>query len=156
MIDYASARQNELLSLLVLSRYNSQNSYFFMGNGLIKLKNNFDRYHEFVSINHSGDIIGFFVYELSNDCAINFSTISFSNKNKDKIIFAKDLLKVLKNIFDLFHCKKISFSANVNHPELDKYKKLVKIFDGEIEKINKDYILFSVINSNYSNKIKER
>jgi hypothetical protein len=87
-------------------------------------------WHEFVSVNAKGEVIGYIHYYV-NRTTLNcnrFGAINFT----DDPVFGRDLLQVIKDIFERFNFHKLDFSVVIGNPAEKSYdhlcKKLAAIF----------------------------
>ena len=90
--------------------------------------------HEFVSLSKDNELLGYIRYQVnqrtqiaSGFCAINFST---------SIVFARDLFRVIDNIFVKFNMEKLKYGVIVGNPVEKTYDKLTKKYGGRIVGIN--------------------
>lgn len=92
--------------------------------------------HQFVSV-YNGEVIGLIEYSIvrSSDIACNLSIINFSN---DKIIFGKDLIQALKDIFEKYKFRKLQFSVIIGNPIEKTYDKMINKYGGRIVGVYKD------------------
>ena len=114
---------------------------------------------QFVSINSRSNILGYIGYDIdrvtnnvTNLYAINFSKISKDNNYTFE--FAKDLKKVVDDIFVKFNFNKLNFCVVVGNPVESSYDKIINKFGGRIVGTYKNHIkLFD--NKYYDEKIYE-
>lgn len=93
-------------------------------------------WHEFVSVNSQGEVIGYIHYYVNRftlNCG-NFGAINFTNDPT----FGKDLLQVIKDIFERFNFHKLNFSVVVGNPVEATYDHLCAKYGGRILCIEKD------------------
>lgn len=85
----------------------------------------------FVSLNTSGEVIGYISYSIDNGSgsAYNFGAINFSN---DKVTFGRDLRKVINDIFTKFNMYRMEFSVVIGNPIEESYDKVVEKYGGRI------------------------
>lgn len=98
--------------------------------------------HQFVSLNKSGEVIGYIGYEINraNEYCNSLNIINFSD---DKVTFGIDLRQALKDIFEKFKFRKLKFSVVVGNPIETSYDELVKKYGGKIVGVyKKDVKLF--------------
>ena len=92
--------------------------------------------HEFVSVDASGQIIGYIHYFIDR-CTLNcmrFGAINFT----DNPLFGKDVLQVVKDIFERFNFHKLSFGMVVGNPIENTYDRLVEKYGGRVVCIEKE------------------
>ena len=65
------------------------------------------------------------VYEIAN----NFGAINFTN---NKILFGRDLIQIIDDIFCKFNIRKMEFSCIVGNPIERSYDRMIKKFGGNI------------------------
>ena len=93
-------------------------------------------WHEFVSVNAKGEVIGYIHYYV-NRTTLNcnrFGAINFT----DDPTFGRDLLQVIKDIFERFNFHKLDFSVVIGNPAEKSYDHLCKKYGGHILCIEKD------------------
>lgn len=93
-------------------------------------------WHEFVSVNSQGEVIGYIHYYVNRftlNCG-NFGAVNFTNDPT----FGKDLLQVIKDIFERFNFHKLNFSVVVGNPVEATYDHLCAKYGGRILCIEKD------------------
>lgn len=92
-------------------------------------ENTWDR-HQFVST-HNGEVIGYIAYSIarSDNSVYSVSVLNFSD---NKIVFGRDLMKALHDIFEVYHFRKISFHVIVGNPIERSYDRMIKKFNGRI------------------------
>jgi hypothetical protein len=93
-------------------------------------------WHEFVSVNTNGEVIGYIHYYI-NRTTLNcnrFGAINFTNDPT----FGKDVLQVIKDIFEKFNFHKLDFSVVIGNPAEKSYDHLCKKYGGHILCIEKD------------------
>lgn len=155
MLDYAINHIVPLQIECLWAQENPDNRFFFLNRAkLITLSNSREEMHEFVSVGDEGKILGFIRYSIFNNSAINLELISFE---KNSSIFSKDLIEALKDIFDLYKLNRVSFSASLQHPLLNKYKNIIKKFNGKYRENKKNgYVLFELKKEDYKNYKKHK
>lgn len=87
--------------------------------------------HQFVSLDSKGDVIGYIGCKIdrSNDYVYCLNIINFTD---NKAVFGMDAGKVLKDIFEKFHFRKLCFSVIIGNPIEKTYDKLVERYGGRI------------------------
>lgn len=93
-------------------------------------------WHEFVSVDKQGKIIGYIHYYVVRDTlnCCRFGAINFTNNP----IFGKDLLQVFKDIFERFNFHKVQFAVVIGNPVEKTYDRLCQKYGGRILCIEKD------------------
>lgn len=110
--------------------YDLRNQYYFGWFGTKELElsdNNYDR-REFVSVDKDDNIAGFISYNIDYNrrVADNFGIMSF----KKTLIFPKDLLQAIDDIFYKYHLDKISWRCYIGNPALRGYRNFIKSHGG--------------------------
>lgn len=86
--------------------------------------------HQFVSVK-DGNVIGYISYCIAR--ADNFvHSVSVMNFSDDKITFGNDLKQAIKDIFERYKFRKISFFVIVGNPIEKSYDKMIKKYGGHI------------------------
>lgn len=88
--------------------------------------------HEFASVDRSGNVLGVLAYDIDRDdgVASNLSIISFTEDTHP--IFAKDLARFLRDIFEKFHFRKLRWSVLIGNPVERHYDRLCERYGGRI------------------------
>lgn len=94
--------------------------------------------HQFVSLDSSGDVIGYIGYAIdrANDYVYSLNIINFTD---NKAIFGMDAGQALKDIFEKFHFRKLCFSVVIGNPIEKTYGKMIKKYGGRIIGIKKEH-----------------
>ena len=94
-------------------------------------------WHEFVSLNEKGEIIGLFSYYVYRDvsAARSFGAINFTD---DMVTFGRDLLQVIDEIFTKFNFNKLNFGVVIGNPIEKTYDRLCTKYGGRILCVEKD------------------
>lgn len=89
--------------------------------------NNYDTHH-FASVDNNGNVIGYISYRISwiTMSADNFGIISFGNH----IEFARDVYKVICDLFEKHGMNRVSWSAFVENPAVKGYRNFIKKHGG--------------------------
>ena len=120
--------------------------------------------HQFVSVVND-EVIGYIEYDISRT-EHNVTSLSVVNFSDDKATFGRDLMKVLKDIFEVYKFQKIKFSVIIGNPIEKSYDRLVKKYGGRIIGIFKNDVklidnlyydrkLYEILASEYFNSIQE-
>lgn len=88
--------------------------------------------HQFASLDSDGDIVGYIGYDINRQANYAHSLAIINFTNYGKTVFAKDLLQVLKDIFEKFAFNKLSFAVVVGNPVESSYDKIVLQHGGRI------------------------
>jgi hypothetical protein len=98
--------------------------------------------HDFVSLDKDGNIIGNIYYSVNRN-TLNAERLCAVNFTDDIYTFGKDLLQVLRDIFEKFNFNKLSFCVVIGNPIEKSYDKLVQKYGGRIVGIKrKEFKLF--------------
>jgi hypothetical protein len=92
--------------------------------------------HELVSIDSNDNLIGFISYTWDQRTN-NVSGLLIINFSNNKIIFGKDILKAIKNIFIIYKANKINFNVAIGNPIEKTYDKIIQKYGGYIVGIRK-------------------
>ena len=92
--------------------------------------------HQFVSAK-GNEIIGFIGYSIDRDTN-NVYGLEIINFSDEKIIFAEDLLKAIRDIFEGFKFRKLNFSVIIGNPAERGYDRLIQRCGGRIVGIYKE------------------
>ena len=119
--------------------------------------------NEFVSVNDNDEVIGFIQYEInrSTNSANALGIINFTDDIS--LTFGKDVLQVLKDIFEKYKFHKLSFSVVIGNPIEKTYDKFINKFGGRIVGIAKEHTKlvdglyydvkqYEILNSEYQKK----
>jgi L-amino acid N-acyltransferase YncA len=140
MLDIAIKHEEELKSLFLGiwhdEKYKFWNSRYWFEGYKGAAANTWDN-HEFVSLDGSGKVIGYIAYEI-NRSTENVTSLSVLNFSENKIIFGKDLMKALIDIFSKYHFRKICFGVVIGNPIERSYDRLVKRYGGRVVGIEID------------------
>ena len=113
-------------------KYYNYNSYWHT----FSIEDKTQDWHEFVSINNKGEVIGYIHYYVNRvtlNCT-NFGAINFT----DDPAFGKDLLQVIKDIFERFNFHKLTFGVVIGNPAEKSYDRLCAKYGGRILCVEKE------------------
>lgn len=138
LLELAAKHEAELQEKFADAFIDKRNIFYFSGGYISKYKaseNTWDK-HEFVSAK-GGKILGYLSYDIDRRtnsanglCAINFETKS--------ITFSKDFMRFLKDIFEKYQFRKLSFGVFIGNPAEKMYDKYIQKFGGKVVGISKD------------------
>lgn len=161
MLDFAIKYKEKLQSMFVDTWYKEKYKYYQYANycNIPEFKDNTWEFHDFVSLDGKGNIIGNFYYRVDRTTE-NVSNLGIINFGGNEAIFAKDLLQVVRDIFEKFNFNKLSFSVVIGNPAEKGYDKLIQKYNGRIvgikEKETKlfdgkyyDVKLYEILKENY-------
>lgn len=131
MLKAAQLYKSKLQEEMCKSWYNPENIFYsgWTGNELPSLPdNNYDSHH-FVSVDDDDNVIGYISYSINwiAMSADRFGIISFK---KGSIMFAKDVYKVICNLFEVYHMNRISWLAYADNPAIRGYRNFIKKHGG--------------------------
>lgn len=133
MLDLALNHQTELIKKLRNTWFDDKYKYYEYSTYCsdVKLAEDTWNAHQFVSIDASGEIIGFIQYDISRT-TLNCSGLGIINFSNDNLIFGKDVKRAIQDIFEKFHFNKLSFCVVVGNPIEEQYDKLVDKYGGRV------------------------
>lgn len=121
--------------------------------------------HQFVSV-LNGEVIGYIAYNIlrSDNSASNLNIINFSD---NKTVFGIDLGSALKDIFERYKFRKLTFSVVVGNPIEKSYDKMIDKYGGRIVGVYKEDVklidgqyydrkLYEILASEYFNAINNK
>jgi RimJ/RimL family protein N-acetyltransferase len=166
MLDVAKKHEPELQKLFMNTWHDEFYKFFIYGvySDLYTASDSTWKVHEFASLDSDGSVIGYIAYEVyrADNSVGGLQAINFS---KNKITFGRDLIKAIRNVFELYDFRKLNFSVVVGNPIESSYDKLMekyggrvvgthrehtKLFDGKLY----DVKLYEILKSDYE-KFKE-
>lgn len=104
--------------------------------------------HQFVSV-VNGEVIGYIAYNVSrSDDSVN--ALSILNFSDNKAAFGMDLGQALKDIFEKYRFRKLSFTVVVGNPIEKSYDKMIKKYGGRIVGTKKEDV--KLIDGKYYDK----
>lgn len=133
----------------IWTKDNPENEFLYLDNHALRLFNDETKAHEFAIVDENNDLIGFVRYAIKNNKAYNLEAINFNRKQPN--IFGLDLIKICKDTFEKYNLDNLNFSANKEHPMLEKYKQLVTHYRGDWKE-KENYIIFNITKQQYFNK----
>lgn len=133
----------------IWTKDNPENKFLYLDNHTLRLFNDETKAHEFAIVDEKDELIGFVRYAIKNNKAYNLEAINFNRKQPN--IFGLDLIKICKDTFEKYNLDNLNFSANKEHPMLEKYKQLVTHYRGDWKE-KENYIIFNITKQQYFNK----
>ena len=131
----------------IWTKDNPENEFLYLDNHALRLFNDETKAHEFAIVDNNNDLIGFIRYGVKNNKAYNLEIINFNRKSQG--LFARDLLRICKDVFEKYNLDSLSFSGNKNHPLIQKYKKILEGFGGTF-KDHDEYLFFTLTKKQYN------
>ncbi|HEX2986087.1 MAG TPA: GNAT family protein [Caproiciproducens sp.] len=162
MLDLAAKYESELQMSFADAFMNPKNLFYFGGGYSDKYKASETTWnkHEFVSIK-DGKVLGYLSYNINQrtNSADGMCAINFGAKN---LTFSNDFMQFLKDIFDRFKFRKLSFGVYIGNPAEKMYDRYIKKFGGRIVGISKgsdrltdgnyyDYKMYEIFRDDYLN-----
>lgn len=113
------------------SWYKPENIFWNGGTGTSQINIREDNYneHQFVSVDKEDKVIGYISYAVdwSAMSAYNFGIISYK---KNSVEFARDLYKVICDLFEVYHMNRVSWRAYADNPAVRGYRNFIKKHGG--------------------------
>lgn len=134
MLDLAIKHEEQLQKKLMDIWYKEKYKYYIADIWCQKKELAKDTWndHQFVSIDNNGNVIGFIEYQVNrsdNSC----SYLGICNFDENMMItFGLDLGQALKDIFEKFKFRKLTFSVLVGNPIEKSYDKMIRKYNGRI------------------------
>ena len=131
MLQPAQLYREKLREEMCNSRYDLKNIFYsgWTGNSLPNLPdNNYDSHH-FVSVDDNNNVVGYVSYSI-NWLAMSASDFGIISFKKGNIMFAKDVYKVICDLFDVYNMNRISWVAYADNPAIRGYRNFIKKHGG--------------------------
>lgn len=97
--------------------------------------------HDFVSLNQAGKIVGAIGYTVLRDtesvCGLGIVNFIDESNIENRIIFGRDVLQAIRDIFEKYNFRKLSFCVVIGNPIENTYDKLCAKYGGRIIGIEK-------------------
>ena len=166
MLDIAIKHKAELQKLYINIWHNEKYKYYNYRSfwEIPEFKESTWDAHDFVSLNSKGEIVGAIGYSINRptDAVCGLGIINFT----DDPIFGKDVLQAIKDIFEKYNFRKLSFCVVIGNPVEKTYDILASKYGGRIVGIEKqetrlcdnkyyDVKRYEILRENYI-KAKER
>lgn len=87
--------------------------------------------HEFVSMNTKGEVIGYIKYSVDRESNVAYG-LQIVNFSPNKVVFGRDTMKCLDEIFTKFKFRKLSYNVYIGNPVEKTYDRLTNLFGGRI------------------------
>jgi hypothetical protein len=140
MLDIAFKHEEELKKLFLETWHNDFYKFWTFGcfsDQYEAAKNTWEK-SEFVSLDSSGNVIGYIAYDVDRNTR-NVSGLSALNFSENKVVFGRDLLQAMKDVFEKYRFRKIEFSVICGNPIERSYDRLAEKFGGRIVGIKTDH-----------------
>jgi hypothetical protein len=85
--------------------------------------------HEFVSLDKEENVIGYIKYNIDRESSVA-SGLQIINFTNNKIIFGKDVMQALEEVFTKFKFRKLKYAVYVGNPIEGTYDRLTKLYGG--------------------------
>lgn len=108
--------------------------------------------HQFVSV-IKNKVIGYIEYSINRE-ANNVYGLNIVNFSDNKILFGRDLRQALKDIFEKYNFRKLSFSVVIGNPIEKSYDKMIEKYGGRVIGVRKDEVKL-IDNKYYDDKLYE-
>lgn len=95
--------------------------------------------HQFVSLDSSGEVLGYIAYSIDRASDL-VEGLSIANFSDNKVTFGVDVGSAIKDIFEKFHFRKLSFFVLVGNPIESTYDRMIKKYNGRIVGTNKAHV----------------
>lgn len=142
MIDIAQKYTNELSLKFADTIHDDKYKFFYEGwSNDYRPQDSTWNGHEFVSI-YGNEVIGYIAYSINRN-EYDVSNLRIINFTNNKIVFGKDLIKVLNNIFEKYNFRKLSFCVYIGNPIERSYDRFIEKYNGRIVGIKKQDIKLS-------------
>lgn len=141
MLDIAIKHKDKLTERFRETWFQDKYKYWNCGNYFeeISISDSTWADHQFVSLDSSGDVIGYIGYKIdrANDHVYSLNIINFTD---NKVSFGIDAGRALRNIFEKFHFRKLCFSVIVGNPIEKTYDKMIERYNGRISGYQKEHV----------------
>lgn len=139
MIEPAIKYKEELTKLFINTWYNEKYKYYNYRCywDLPQIKENTIDGHDFVSVNSKGEIVGAIGYCILRDTE-SVCGLGIINFTDDMFTFGRDVLQAIKDIFEKFNFRKLSFCVVIGNPIEKTYDRLIAKYGGRIVGIEKE------------------
>jgi hypothetical protein len=87
--------------------------------------------HEFVSLDKKENVIGYIKYNIDRDSSVA-NSLQIINFTDNKIVFGRDVMQALDEVFTKFKFRKMRYSVYVGNPIESTYDKLTLKYGGRI------------------------
>jgi hypothetical protein len=133
VLDIACKHEEELKKLFLETWHNEHYKFWTFGCHHDQYESKKDTWNnnEFVSIDSSGKVIGYIAYEINRNTR-NVDGLSALNFSENKVVFGRDLIRSMRDIFEKYNFRKIDFSVIKGNPIEKSYDRLVEKFGGRI------------------------
>lgn len=101
-----------------------------------KISENTWDYHDFVSLNKEGKVIGGISYSVNRDGDIAYG-LGIINFTDDMLTFGKDVHRAVRDVFEKFSFHKLKCSVVIGNPIEATYDRLITKYGGRIVGIDR-------------------
>lgn len=133
MLDVAIRHKEELIELFRSIWFKEKYKFWNCGNWYEEWSPEESTWNscQFVSLNGKGNVIGFMGYHIDrgNDFIYALNIINFTD---DMATFGLDCGKILRDLFERFHFRKVNFKVVVGNPIEKTYDRIIEKYGGSI------------------------
>jgi hypothetical protein len=90
--------------------------------------------HEFVSLDKEGNVIGYIKYNIDRESSVA-NSLQIINFTDNKVVFGRDVMQALDEIFTKFKFRKLKYSVFIGNPVESTYDRLTEKYGGRISGI---------------------
>jgi RimJ/RimL family protein N-acetyltransferase len=92
--------------------------------------------HQFASVDADGEVIGYIGYRIDrpNELACCLNIVNFT---ENRAVFGMDAGQAIRDIFERFHIRKLTFSVVIGNPIERTYDRMIEKYGGRIVGIQK-------------------
>lgn len=141
MLAFAQDYKNELEKRMRETWGNEKYWYYHASSymGALEVDNDTWNNVQLVSLNDSGEVIGFLGYGVKRECRY-VSYLAIINFTDDKY-FGIDIMRMVRDIFEKYRYRKIVFSVIIGNPIERSYDRLIERYGGRIVGIYKEHVM---------------
>lgn len=140
MLEFAQ-KYKKKLEQKILETWGDEKYYYFNQSYFtpIEIKEDTWEKMQFVSVNSSGEVIGYLEYDIDRQCRY-VSNLAICNFTEDPS-FGIDVKEMIKDIFEKYKFRKIDFSVLIGNPIKPKYDILTKRYGGKVVGFRKEHAM---------------
>lgn len=131
MLKPAQLYIDQLTTADVATWYDMSSIYWHSGTGCtqINVSDSTHEIHQFVSVDKDDRVIGYITYSV-DWCARSVYQMGMVSYDKGNILFIKDLLQCIHNIFHVYNLNRIEWYSYADNPAIDGYRKFINKYGG--------------------------
>lgn len=147
MLEPAIKYKDQIETLRYNIWFNDKYKYWNCGvyYGSLQIDENTWCKHQFVSVLND-EVIGYIEYSISRE-ENNVHSLNIINFSDNKVVFGKDLKQAIRDIFEKYHFRKLSFNVIIGNPIEKSYDKMIEKYGGRVIGVRKDET--KLIDNNY-------